>query len=198
MSLSVRFKRQVISCISRLIRRHVKDEPLLQLLSVVATECQRTCHNYMLLTLWCSDKWLAICRGHIQVHFRAWNRFYLDWNFTGIPNCPINRLPAFVQIITWWQSAHKPLSETIIVYYIDAYVVHSALLGWWGFIDVVITLQSGLVRHQYLALTHWALFRNVSNVTITHDQRFVSSNNWRLFDTKPLPESTLMCCQLEH
>ena len=110
---SIRFKRQVISCISRVLRRHVNDEPLLY---VVPTECQRTCHNYMLLTLWYRDKWPAVCRRHIQVHFCVWKRFY----FTGIPNCPINNLPAFVQIITWCQSAHKPLSETIMVYYTDA------------------------------------------------------------------------------
>ena len=41
---------------------------------------------------------------------------FLDWEFTEIvPKCPIDNIPALVQIMAWRRPGDKPLSETMIV-----------------------------------------------------------------------------------
>ena len=43
-----------------------------------------------------------------------------------VPEGPINNIPALVQIRAWWRSGDKPLSESMMAYFIDAYMCHSA------------------------------------------------------------------------
>ena len=42
------------------------------------------------------------------------------------PKVPINNIPALAQIMTWRHSGDKPLSESMVAYFTDVYMRHSA------------------------------------------------------------------------
>ena len=46
-----------------------------------------------------------------------------------VPKGAINNIPALVQIVAWCQPGHKPLSEAMMVYFIDAFIRHSASMS---------------------------------------------------------------------
>ena len=55
---------------------------------------------------------------------------YLDENAIDIgPRCPINTIPALVQIMAWCRSSDKPLSEPMMAHLIDAYMRHFASMN---------------------------------------------------------------------
>ena len=40
---------------------------------------------------------------------------------------PINNTPALVRVMAWYRTGDKPLSEPIVVLFIDAYMRYSAM-----------------------------------------------------------------------
>ena len=46
-----------------------------------------------------------------------------------VPKCPIDNIPALVQLMAWRQTGDKPLSETMVAYVGDAYMRHSASMS---------------------------------------------------------------------
>ena len=69
---------------------------------------------------------------HLKMSSGKWRRFCLGLNVLKfVPRGPVNKIPALVQIIAWHQPGAKPLSETMLVCFTDAYMEHSASLGYW-------------------------------------------------------------------
>ena len=54
-----------------------------------------------------------------------WNKISLKF----VPHGPINNIPALSQIMAWHRSDDKPLSESMMVLFTDAYMHHSALMS---------------------------------------------------------------------
>ena len=46
-----------------------------------------------------------------------------------VPKDPINNIPALVQIMAWRRSGDKPLTESVMTYFTDAYMCHSASMS---------------------------------------------------------------------
>ena len=46
-----------------------------------------------------------------------------------VPRGPINNIPALVQIMAWCWSGDKPLSESLMAWFTDAYMHHSAAMN---------------------------------------------------------------------
>ena len=46
-----------------------------------------------------------------------------------VPKDPINNIPALVQIMAWRRSGDKPLTESVMTYFTDAYMGHSASMS---------------------------------------------------------------------
>ena len=75
--------------------------------------------------------WLLVAyQGHKWLHIKVIivnEFFYFDSNSTYIFfSGPTNDKPALVQINAWCQTSNKPLSESAMADFIDAYVRHSA------------------------------------------------------------------------
>ena len=47
-----------------------------------------------------------------------------------VPNVLIYDIPALVQIMAWRRPGDEPSSEPIVVYFTDAYMVHSASMSY--------------------------------------------------------------------
>ena len=46
-----------------------------------------------------------------------------------VPEGPINNIPALIQIMAWRRPGDKPLSEQMMVCFIDAYMRHPAWMS---------------------------------------------------------------------
>ena len=56
-------------------------------------------------------------------------RISIDISLKFIPNGPIDNIPALVQIMAWRRPGDKPLSEPMMVWSADAYMLHSASMS---------------------------------------------------------------------
>ena len=64
------------------------------------------------LTHWGRDNWSPSCRRHFQVIFLTKNVWIsVQFSLKFGPKCPINNIPALVQIMAWRQTGDKPLSK---------------------------------------------------------------------------------------
>ena len=54
---------------------------------------------------------------------------FLQISLRVIPKGPINNNPASVQIMAWCRLGDKPLSESIVIWYSDAQMLHSASMS---------------------------------------------------------------------
>ena len=53
------------------------------------------------------------------------------------PNDLSDNIPALVKIMDWHRSGNKPLSETIFVYFTDAYMRHSVSICWLNYFKCI-------------------------------------------------------------
>ena len=76
-----------------------------------------------------------------------------------IPNGPINNIPALVQIMTWCQSGKKPLSESMMAYFTNAYMRHLAELISETKAPYNVKVQAqaagGLLWYHEFEASHW-------------------------------------------
>ena len=63
-------------------------------------------------------------RRHVQIHFREWNPIQMSPKF--VPRSPIDNKPALVQVMAWRRTGDKPLHESMLAQFPDAYMRH------WG------------------------------------------------------------------
>ena len=72
------------------------------------------------------DKMAAISAdGNFKCIFLNENvRISIDISLKFVPEGPINNIPALVQIMAWRRSGDKPLSESMMTRFTDAYVRH--------------------------------------------------------------------------
>ena len=76
-------------------------------------------------------KWLPFRRRQVQLYFLEWkwmNLSRLSLNF--VLKVRIDNIPAMVQIMTWFRTGDKPLSEPMMAYVGKAYMRHSASMSW--------------------------------------------------------------------
>ena len=72
-----------------------------------------------------STKWPPFTRRHFQMHFHEWKALYLiRISLKFVPNGPINNIPALIQIMARRQSGDKPLSQSMLTQFTDAYMRH--------------------------------------------------------------------------
>ena len=68
-------------------------------------------------------KWPPFHRWHLQMHFREWKYLYFVWNFNEVCSySPIDNNQTLVKIMAWRQIGDKPLSESILTQFNDAYM----------------------------------------------------------------------------
>ena len=59
-----------------------------------------------------------------------WKVFYFDENLYGfVLKDQIKDKPALVQIMAWHQRGYKPLYESMLAYFTDSYMGHSAAMS---------------------------------------------------------------------
>ena len=83
--------------------------------------------NDFILTYWGQHKMAAILQKDI------FKFILLDENYSNliqiqmevVPDCPINKWQALVQIIAWCQAGDKPLSEPMMAEFTNGYKPHS-------------------------------------------------------------------------
>ena len=56
-----------------------------------------------------------------KMHFLDWKYVFRSWFLMFVPKGLINNMPASVQIMAWWRSGDKPLSEAMKVKFTDVY-----------------------------------------------------------------------------
>ena len=85
--------------------------------------------------------------------------------------CPINKIPALVQIMTWCWIGNKPLSEPMVTRFTDAYMQHS---GRW----VKYKCDSMPITHIFIKaeMSFMAKLTNISRVAPTQGLLSVSGN----------------------
>ena len=62
----------------------------------------------------------------------TWMEIYEIWlkiSLRFVPKGPINNIPALIQVIAWRQPGNKPLSDSMMVKFINAYMLHSASMS---------------------------------------------------------------------
>ena len=53
----------------------------------------------------------------------------IETSLNFVPYGPIHDMPTLIQIMAWRQSGDKPLSDSIMAYFTDAYMRHSASMS---------------------------------------------------------------------
>ena len=98
-----------------------------------------------------------------------------------VPKGPIDNKPALVLIMAWRRTGNKPLSESMLTRFTDAYICSTRgrwveyLYGWNEICDIY-TMK--WVKHNILCiLMHWWTGWAVNQAM-----------TWHLFDAKSLPE----------
>ena len=81
-------------------------------------------HFALLKHIDAETKWPLFSRRHFQVHFREWKCIHFDWNFNAV--CSVNNIAALVQMIALHRPGDKQSSAPMLVYFVDAYMRHSA------------------------------------------------------------------------
>ena len=73
--------------------------------------------NWLHLTHWGRNKMAAISKTTLSIAFSSMKmfEFRLKFHWSFVPKCPINNIPALVQIMAWCCSGNKPLSESMVV-----------------------------------------------------------------------------------
>ena len=62
-------------------------------------------------------------RRHLQIHFREWKILYFDSNFTEICSYGlIDNTSALVQLMVWRRTGARPLPESMVTQFCDAYI----------------------------------------------------------------------------
>ena len=62
----------------------------------------------------------------IFLNENAWISILIRISLKSVPRGRINKIPALVQIMAWRRQGDKPLSEPMMVCFIDTYMRHSA------------------------------------------------------------------------
>ena len=71
----------------------------------------------------------------MQIIFLCWFFLYenccifINVSLKFVPNGPINNKLVLVRMMAWHPTGAKPLSETMMAHFTDAYICHSASMG---------------------------------------------------------------------
>ena len=117
----------------------------------------------------------------IFLNENVWIPIKLSWKF--VPKCPINNIPALIQIMAWHSPGSKPLSEPIVV----SLPMHMCItLPQWVKIDVrayqyhnslmipINSLQSG--DQCIYASAKWVIIRSHNGLLPVSDQSIIWPN----------------------
>ena len=74
-------------------------------------------------------KWPPFSRQYFQVQFIEWNWISMKIWLKFVPKGAINNIHALVQIMAWRWPGDKPLSESMMAKFTDAYIYHWASMS---------------------------------------------------------------------